>query len=183
MGRARAAGLILLLTVPACSYGQPRTEEVVTYGTQPDPGQLTTSTTSKGAATTSTTQRTAVSATASASTPRPAAAPANPTTASVTIVSTYPGRMVVMLNGVDYIVAANETVGPVLVSPAAQGADWFRITNDYATCGGADSDDYFEPGRSYELRIEAKPGNARCDGTGLPLFTAVLNPGNRQFVG
>lgn len=182
MGRARAAGLILLLTVPACSYGQPRTEEVVTYGTQPDPGRLTASTTGGTTATTTNPQSPRAPAPTSTMTPARPPAAASTTTASVTIVSTYPGRMLVMLNGVDYVVPPNETVGPVLVRPAAQDADWFRITNDHATCGGADSDDYFEPGRSYELRIASKPGNGRCDGTGLPLFSAVLNPGHHQLV-
>lgn len=184
MRRALVAGLILLTA--SCSYGQDRPEEVVTYGTQPDPDTLRPSTTANGAITpTTATDQPATGATTAgqpvATTPTAAAEP-DAGKAMVTIVSTYPGRVVVMLNGVDYDVPANSTVGPFAVTPEARDADWFRITNEHDTCGGADSDDYFAPGQSYRLRIASRQGKDRCEISGLPLFAAVLFPGARRLM-
>lgn len=180
---AASLPLVLLAALTAaCSYGQERKPETVTYGTRPDDAAFTTTTAAPGPSPTTTAARPAAA-------PSPAAKPTTTTapraaadTAMVTIVSTYPGRMVVMLNGVEHVVEANATVGPVAVRPAAQDADWYRIANDVATCARADSDDLFDPGRSYTLRIASKPGPDRCDGTGLPVFTAVLDPGGRLLV-
>jgi hypothetical protein len=114
-------------------------------------------------------------------------APADTTTtipanqASVTVVSDYPGRLLVKLNGVDHVIEAPGRIGPFGVVPHPDRNDSASVTDESGACGGGDSEHYFTAGQSYELRITTIQTDERCPGNNLPFFSAFINPGNHQI--
>jgi hypothetical protein len=80
----------------------------------------------------------------------------------VTIVNEHTYAFTITLNGRSFQLAPGQQVGPVEITPSANGNDIVEVRGVAdPTCGLGDADNYFDAGGRYRVAIVASPGMCR----------------------